>query len=123
MLVTPTVTSFLPYVIKVMFYGVARRVRQNNNEDTNFLEQNEVFTQYLLDRGYHSGLIENGFNKFSHLADRKDFYSLKENNDKTICLIPMVMDQNPALPNMGSIIHRYKHLLNLDPALKKLVRP
>ena len=34
----------------------------------------------------------------------------------------MVMDQNPALPNMGSIIHKYKHLLNLDPALKKLVR-
>ena len=23
---------------------------------------------------------------------------------------------------MGSIIHKYKHLLNLDPALKKLVR-
>ena len=41
--------------------------------------------------------------------------------DKT-CLIPMVMDQNPALPNMGSIIHKYKHLLDLDPALKKLVR-
>ena len=26
------------------------------------------------------------------------------------------------LPNMGSIIHRYMQLLNLDPALKKLVR-
>ena len=33
----------------------------------------------------------------------------------------MVMDQNPALPNMGSIIHKFKHHLNLDPALKKLV--
>ena len=32
------------------------------------------------------------------------------------------MDQNPALPNMRSIIHMYKHLLNLDLALKKLVR-
>ena len=35
----------------------------------------------------------------------------------------MVIDQNPALPNMGSIIHRYKHLLNVDPSLKTLVRP
>ena len=33
----------------------------------------------------------------------------------------MAVDQNPALLNMGSIIHKYKHLLNLDPALKKLV--
>ena len=56
-------------------------------EDTNFLEQKEVFTQYLLDRGYHSSLIENAFNKFSDLANRKDLYSLKENNDKTTCLI------------------------------------
>ena len=114
----PTTSCHKSHVLKNIPYGVARRVRQNN-----FLEQNAVFTQYLLDRGYHSCLIENAFNKFSDLADRKDFYSLKENNDKTTCLLPMVMDQNPALPNMGSIIHRYKHLLNLDPALKKLVRP
>ena len=26
----------------------------------------------------------------------------------------MVMDQNPEFPSMGNIIHRYKHLLNLD---------
>ena len=79
------------HVLKNIPYGVARRVRQNNSEDTNFLEQKEVFTQYLLDRGYHSSLIENAFNKFSDLANRKDLYSLKEKNDKTTCLIPMVM--------------------------------
>ena len=39
----------------------------------------------------------------------------------TTCLIPMVMDHNPALPNILSSIHKYKHLLKLDPALKKLV--
>ena len=33
----------------------------------------------------------------------------------------MAVDQNPALLNMGRIIHKHKHLLNLDPALKKLV--
>ena len=31
------------------------------------------------------------------------------------------MDNNPALPNMGSIIHKHKHLLDLDPELKKHV--
>ena len=100
------------HVLKNIPYGVARRVRYNNSEDTNFLEQKEVSTQYLLDRGYHSSLIENYFNKFSDLANRKD-YLFHTHGD----------GPQPALSKMGSIIHRYKHLLNLDPALKKLVRP
>ena len=108
------------HVLKNIPYGVARRVRQNNSENTNFLEQKEVFTQYLLDQGYHSSLIKNAFNKFSDLANRKDPNSLKEKNDKNTCLLPMAIDQNPAFPNMGSIIHRYKHLHKPDPALKKL---
>ena len=110
------------HVLKNIPYGVARRVRQNNSEDTNFLEQREVYTSYLLDRGYHASLIEDAFDKFSDIANRKNLYALKDKNESTTCLIPMVMDQNPALPNMGGIIHKYKHLLNLDPALKKLVR-
>ena len=101
---------------------MARRVRQNSSEDTNFLEQREVSTQHLLDRGYHPDLINNAFDKFCDIADRKDLYSLKEKNKKTTSMIPMVMDHNPALPNMGSIIHRHKHLLNLDPGLSSLVR-
>ena len=111
------------HVLKNIPYGVARRVRQNNSEDTNFLNQREVSTQHLLDRGYSPNLINNAFDKFSDIADRKDLYSLKEKSDKTTGLIPMVMDHNPALPNMGSIIYRHKHLLNLDPDLSTLVRP
>ena len=38
------------HVLKNIPYGVARRVRQNISEDTNFLEQREVSTQHLLDR-------------------------------------------------------------------------
>jgi len=110
------------HVLKNIPYGVARRVRQNNSEDTNFLEQREVYTGYLMNRGYHPSIINDAFDKFSDLTYRKNLYALKDKDDTTTCLIPMVMDQNPALPNMGSIIHKYKHLLNLDPRLKKLVR-
>ena len=74
---------------------VARRVWQNNSEDTNFLEQKEVFTQYLLDQGYHSSLIDNAFNKLSDLANG--------NNDQTTCLISMVMNQNSALRMQGAM--------------------
>ena len=110
------------HVLKNIPYGVARRVRQNNSEDTNFLEQREVYTGYLVARGYHSSIVDDAFNKFSDITNRKNLYAPKNKDGTTTCLIPMVMDQNPALPNMGSIIHKYKHLLNLDPALKKLVR-
>ena len=101
---------------------MARRVRQNNSEDTNFLEQREVYTNYLVARGYYSSIVDDAFNKFSDIANRKNLYAPKNKDETTTCLIPKVMDQNPALPNMWSIIHKYKHLLNLDPALKKLVR-
>ena len=36
------------HVLKNIPYGVARRVRQNNSKDTNFMEQKEVFTFTLL---------------------------------------------------------------------------
>ena len=112
------------HVLKNIPFGVARRVRQNNSEDVHFLEQREVSTQHLLDRGYHPDLIDSAFDKFCDLADRKNLYALKDKNDKsTSTMIPMVMDHNPALPNMGSIIHKYKHLLSLDPGLSSLVRP
>ena len=110
------------HVLKKIPYDVARRVRQNNSEDTNFLEQREVCTSYLVARGYHSSIVDDAFNKFSDIANRKNLYTPKNKDETTTCLIPMVMDQNPALPNMGSNIHKYKQLLNLDPALKKLVR-
>ncbi len=71
------------HVLKNIPYGVARRVRQNNSEDDNFLEQRKISTQHLLDRGYHPDLISNAFEKFCDIADRKDLYSLKEKNDKS----------------------------------------
>ena len=40
---------------------------------------------------------------------------------KSCSTVPLVMDNNSALPNMGSIIHKHKHLLDLDPELKKHV--
>ena len=109
------------HVLKNIPYGVARRVRQNSSEDTQFLAQRRLSTQHLLDRGYHPDLICSAFDKFSDVAARKDLYSLKDKSDKATGMIPMVMDHNPALPNMGSIIHKHKHILQLDPGLAGLI--
>ena len=53
------------------------RVRQNNSEDTNFLEQREVYTGYLVARGYHSSIEDDAFNKFSDIAKGKTCMPLK----------------------------------------------
>ena len=71
------------HVLKNIPYGVARRVRQNNSEDTNFLEQREVYTGYLVARGYHSSIVDDAFNKFSDIANRKNLYAPKNKDETT----------------------------------------
>ena len=112
------------HVIKNIPYGLARRVRQNNSTDTFFDEQRGVCTTHLLRRGYNSEIIDNAFTKFSDIRTRPDLYSKKpsDGNDSKGC-IPLVMDNNPALPQVGSIIHRHKHLLEKDENLKNIIKP
>ena len=110
------------HVLKNIPYGVARRVRQNNSEDTNFEVQYLEYKNYLLSRGYNENLIDDAFDKFSDLNCRKDLYSNKDNiKDKNAAVIPLVIDNNPSLPNMSKIIHRHKHLLDLDPSLRNVI--
>ena len=63
--------------------GMVWRVRQNNSEDTNFLEQREVYTGYLVARGYHSSIEDDAFNKFSDIANRKNLYAPKNKDETT----------------------------------------
>ena len=34
---------------------------------------------------------------------------------------PLVVDYNPKLPNISEILNKYKHILDLDPALKNVI--
>ena len=110
------------HVVKNIPFGVARRVRQNNSEDTNFEEQRVLYSSHLLKRGYNSEIINDAFNKFSDITKRKDLYSVKPHNEnKGKGVTPLVMDNNPALPPVSSIIHRHKHLLEKDESLKTII--
>lgn len=110
------------HVLKNIPYSVARRVRQNNSEDSNFCEQSDIFKEYLKTRGYSSNICDDAFQKFSDINMREDLYSVKDHKkSSSSSALPLVMDNNPALPNMGNIIHRHKHLLDLDPDVKKHV--
>ena len=43
--------------------------------------------------------------------------------DESVRCTTLVMDNNPALPQVGSIIHRHKHLLEKDENLKNVIKP
>ena len=111
-----------PHIIRNIPVGVARRLRRNNSEEHNFVAQCKIFKDYLMKRGYSSNFCDESFDKFKNMEIRESLYSERKPNDKKSCsAVPLVMDNNPALPNMGSIIHKHKHLLDLDPELKKHV--
>ena len=110
------------HVLKNIPRNIARRLRMNNSEDHNFIAQRKEYSGYLLERGYHQECVGNAFDEFSDIGIRKSLYAEKiKVSDDDKCNIPLVIDNNPALPNMGRIIHKHKHLLNLDPVLKSQI--
>ena len=112
------------HVVQNIPFGVARRVRQNNSEDTNFEEQRVLYSSHLSRRGYNCKIINDAFNKFSDITNRKDLYSVKPDaKNKGKGVTPLVMDNNPALPHVSSIIHRHKHLLEKYESLKTIIPP
>ena len=110
------------HVIKNIPFGVARRLRENNSEDTNFVEQQKEYTDHLLKRGYSTEIINKAFNKFSDISKRNELYAIKDkSNIKSGGALPLVIDHNPALPHVSGILHRHKHLIERDPRLQDLV--
>ena len=72
----------------------------------------------LKTRLYSNEIIDSAFNKFRDISKRKDLYSVKSDfGNKGKGTLPLVIGNNPALPSVGSIIH--KHLLERDVNLKK----
>ena len=79
-------------------------------------------TPILKSNAYYT--LVTSLNKFSDITNRKDLYSVKPDaKNKGKGVTPLVMDNNPALPHVSSIIHRHKHLLEKDESLKTIIPP
>ncbi|KAL5258256.1 hypothetical protein ACHWQZ_G013033 [Mnemiopsis leidyi] len=105
-------------------YGVANRIFKNCSEESEYYKSKLEFSKYLEDRNYSKVTIEKAFQKVEK-SDRnaiiaKDVSSKSDKNEKCF---PLVCDFNPGLPPVGKILNRNKFILNLDPALKKEVKP
>ena len=88
------------------------------------IDRRDWCTTHLLKRGYNSDIINNAFTKFSDIRKRKELYSEKSaDNDESVRCTPLVVENNPALPQVGSIIHWHKQLIEKDENLKNLIKP
>ena len=110
------------HIIKNIPYNIARRVLQNNSEESNYSLGRIEYTEYLKNRGYSEEFVNEAFDKVEKL-ERKQLYALKNNVVTTKQCTPLVMDTNPALPDMSKIVHKHSYILELDDVLKSTIPP
>ena len=92
-------------------YGVALRVRRNCSTDEFFNQRCDEYKGYLKFQGYHADLVDKQFDSAinierSEIPDKKVF--------------PLVLDDNPILPDSQRVIQRHVHLLRSSPELLEI---
>ena len=122
-----------PHIARNIPYGIAVRVRRVCSRDEDFDTETNFLTAKQVERGYSESFVTTQFNR-SKLLDRKFLITKQlpeENTDDSDkaklrpadrCF-PLVTDYNPKLPNISSILNKYKFILELDQELCKLINP
>ena len=110
------------HIIENIPKGIVHRLFRISSEQDNYDITKNNFTDYLLARGYNDNLIKEAFGDVEN-KDRLQLIGYKpiEHKKSRGKCYPLVVDFNPALPNMTSIINKYKYLLQLDPELTKII--
>ena len=111
------------HVIENIPKGVVNRLFRISSEQHNYEITKNEFTNYLLARGYNENLIKEAFVELEN-KDRLELIGYKHSECKKPSrgkCYPLIIDFNPALPNMTKIINKHKYLLGLDPELIKVI--
>ena len=104
---------------------IARRVCKINSEADNYGTAKIIFSDHLSGRGYPEQSVSDAFAKFENIP-RSELYnpqSVPNNMKKKERCFPLVTEYNPHLPKVTPVLNKYKHLLDLDPAVTKIVPP
>ena len=103
-------------------YSIGHRIYRISSEEHEYELSKNEFTEHLKARGYSIGIIHEAFNKIES-ADRVTYLKPKIKNAEETRVFPLVTDFNPGLPNIGSILHKHKHILHLDKELTRAINP
>ena len=112
------------HILENIPYGIAHRIFKISSDGDIYNESKLEYTNYLKNRGYSESIILSSFEKAESLT-RTDmiFREKAENRTPSSSSTPLVCDYNPALPPVGKYIHKYKHILQMDTSLTKIIDP
>ena len=103
-------------------YSTALRLYKISSEPLEYEKSKVEYTAYLLERGYNLELIKDAFKKVE-LKGRLEYTETTTKNIKKKKFYPLVTEFNPALPNIGHVLNKHKHVLELDSELCSVIRP
>ena len=109
------------HILRNIPYNTALRIYKITSDEVEYTKSKEEYKKFLLERGYSNTIIEESFEK----AEKKERQSLYN----TVCdtknshrrCFPLVCDYNPGLPNIGGILNKHRHILDLDDDLKHVI--
>ena len=113
------------HIVENIPKGVAHRLFRICSEPENYEIAKADFTEFLKARGYNENLVCKAFGDIEK-QDRRNLLNLVpsgveiSSHTPSRCY-PLVTDFNPALPNLAKIINQYKHILDLDPKVSRVI--
>ena len=116
------------HIVENIPKGVAHRLFRICSEQENYEIAKSEFTEFLKARGYNENLVCDAFGEIEK-QDRRCLLNLvpngveiSSNTPRGRCY-PLVTDFNPALPNLARIINKFKHILDIDPKVSRVIPP
>ena len=98
-------------------FGVATRIRRNCSTIEKYDQRSDEYQTYLVERGYNQSEVSRQFEKGKALP-RGDLLASKPKDRKIV--FPLVVDYNPHLPNISTIIKSFSHLIYESPLLSQI---
>ena len=104
------------HVLKNIPFSIASLIARNSSENCEYEISKQEYIAYLQARGYNNDLIDDAFSRAEKKYRSESHHEKDKDSDNKIN-IPFVMDFNPGLPNASRIIHKYKHIIDMDDTL------
>ena len=104
-------------------YSTALRIYKIASDPEDYAQAKAQYTHYLEARGYSTKVIHEAFSKVESKPRNRYFWKDLDSKEEADRVFPLVTDFNPGLPNIGKILNKHKHIIELDQALTKVINP
>ena len=110
------------YNIRNIPYSTGHTIYRIASEIHEYEISKGQYTDFLKARDYSAEVIQEAFDKLE-TKNRISYLEPNVKHEHKKQVFPLVSDFNPALPNVGAILNKHKHILHLDSELTKVIDP